>query len=264
MIASLAMVCFSDKYNTQHLIGFGICFVLLCVIGLAYKTTTLQHLRPFFLLCSLVYFGFAMGGCPCILSYFQVFILFVAGKGSFWISSILIIAIILLSVIFGAIWCGWLCWLGALQEFIFQQNKINILKTKKAQKILFCIQAVAFVALVIWIILSQRPVLCNYDPFISVFRLKIFNWTGYFTVPLLLLSSLFIYRPFCRLLCPIGFLLYLVKYLPFAKKMKIVGCTDCKRCHSYCKMNALQDKEVGKNCIMCGECKKAKCKALQG
>jgi polyferredoxin len=251
--------CLSNTYNTQSIIGLCVAFLLLCIIGISYKTTAIQHLRPLILFCSLIYFGFMVGGCSCLLFYFQGFILFLTGKTVFWLSFVIIIAILVLSVIFGPIWCGWLCWLGALQEFIFRQNKWKLLSTKKAQKILIYIQTVAFVSLVIWVIFAQRPVLCAYDPFISIFRLRIFNWIGYITVPLLLLSSLFIYRPFCRIFCPIGWLLYIIKFIPFATKLKITKCTDCRKCHTYCKFNAIHNKQIDKTCMMCGECKDAKC-----
>jgi len=243
-------------------------FVLICIIGLLFRTKFIQHLRPLILLATLVYFGFIDGGCNCVLFYFQGFILFLMGKTAFWFSFVFITAIVILSVIFGAIWCGWLCWLGSLQEFIYKKNKWNLFQSSKSQKILLYIQIVAFVALVLWIISTQRPVLCSYDPFISIFRLKIFNWIGYITVPLLLLSSLFIFRPFCRMLCPIGLLLYVVKYLPVAKKIKLNGCTNCHKCHSYCNLNAITYNEaqnttqIEKTCMMCGECKKANCKRI--
>jgi len=257
-----AIACLSNSYNTQPIIGLCIALLLLCFIGLTYKTFTIQHFRPLILLVSLIYFGFITGGCPCLLSYFQGFILFVIGKTAFWLSFVVIVVILILSVVFGPIWCGWLCWLGALQEFIFQQNKWKLLKTTHTQKILFYIQTVAFVVLVIWVIYTQRFVLCFYDPFISIFKLKIFNWTGYITVPLLILSSLFIYRPFCRTLCPVGWLLYLIKFTPFAAKLKVKGCTDCYKCHPYCKLNAIHNKQVDKTCMMCGECKKGNCNSI--
>ena len=256
------MVCFSKSYNTQPIIGLCIAFLLLCVIGLFYKTKTIQHYRPLILLISLVWFGFIAAGCNCILFYFQGFILFLMGNTAFWLSFVVILSIITLSVVFGAIWCSWICWLGALQEFIYQKNKWRLFKSKKTQKILIFIQIFAFVALVLWIIVLQRPVLCSYDPFISIFRLKFFNRIGYISVPLLLISSLFIYRPFCRTLCPIGLLMYLVKYLPFAKQLKLNNCTGCKKCHSYCKLDAIEEKKVNPTCIMCGECKKSNCSAI--
>jgi polyferredoxin len=144
-----------------------------------------------------------------------------------------------------------------------------LLKTKKAQKTLLYIQISAFVALLIWILLTKRPLLCSYDPFISIVRLKIFNWVGYITVPLLLFSSLFIYRPFCRIFCPIGLLLYAVKYLPFAKQLKIEDCTHCRKCYTHCNLNAISgsgfrvSNKIEKTCILCGECKKANCKSIK-
>jgi polyferredoxin len=232
------VACLSNTYSTQPIIELCVVFLLLCIIGISFKTTAIQHLRPLILLGSLVYFGYIAGGCNCILFYFQGFILFLMGKSAFWLSFTVISAILVLALIFGPIWCGWLCWLGALQEFIFQKNKWKPLKSKKTQKILRYIQTAAFVSLVIWVILTQRPVLCGYDPFVSIFKLRIFNWVGYITVPLLLISSLFIYRPFCRILCPIGWLLYVIKFVPFISKLKISECTNCKKCQSYCNLNA--------------------------
>jgi len=254
--------CLSKTYNTQPIIGLCVAFLLLCIVGLAYKTAFIQHMRPLIILSSLIYFGFIAGGCPCLLFYFQGFILFLIGKTTFWLSFAAIAAILMLSIIFGSIWCGWLCWLGALQEFLFRKNKWELLKSAKAQKNLFYIQTVAFMSLVVWIIVTQRPALCGYDPFLSIVRLKIFNWTGYITVPVLLVSSLLIYRPFCRTLCPIGWLLYVVKYLPFAAKLKITECTGCRKCYHYCKLNAIRENKVMNTCNQCGECKKVSCSAI--
>jgi len=237
--------------------------LIICLIGLTYKSKTIQDFRPLILLASLIYFGFIKGGCPCILSYFQGFILFVAGKTFFLRAFVVVLSLLVLSVIFGSIWCGWLCWLGALQEFIFQHNRWKLLKTKKTQTILFYIQTLIFAILVLWIILMQRPVLCAYDPFISIFRLKIFNWIGYITVPLLLVSSLFIYRPFCRIVCPVGWLLFIVKFIPFARKLKISECSNCNKCLKYCKIDAIHNKEIEKTCNFCGECKKGECSAIK-
>jgi polyferredoxin len=254
-----ATVCLSDKSNTQTTIGLCVVLMLLCIIGILFKTTAIQYFRPLILLSSLVYFGFIAGGCNCILFYFQGFILFLMGKTTFWIAFTVILAILILSVIFGSVWCGWLCWLGALQEFLFQQNKLKLLNSQKTQKFLIYIQTAVFLILVLWIIVAQRPVLCAYDPFISIFKLKIFNWIGYITVPILLVSSLFIYRPFCRIICPVGWLLYIIKFIPFAAKLRIAECTGCRKCHSFCKIHAIRNKQIEKTCIFCGECKKGGC-----
>ena len=236
MSALLVIVCLSETYNTQSIIGLCVVFLLFCIIGLLLKTKTIQQFRPLILLGSLIYFGFIAGGCFCILFFFQGFILFIMGYSTYWLSFTIVITILVLSVIFGAIWCSWLCWLGALQEFIYKQNRWNLLKTSKTQKILHYIQIVSFVALVLWVIWAQRPVLCSYDPFISIFRLRIFNWLGYITVPLVFVSSLLIYRPFCRIFCPIGLMVQSVKYLPFSAKAKNNGCTTCPQCHPKCKV----------------------------
>jgi len=260
--ALLIVACLSKTYNTISIIGLCTSFFMLCLIGLFFRSTAVQRLRPLILLVSLVCFGFILNGCSCILFHFQGFILFLFGKTYFWVSFTVVAIILVLTVVFGAIWCGWICMLGALQEFIFKQNKWFFLKTRKARKIVFTIQMILFALFVMWISVVKYPVLCSYDPFISIFRLKIFNWLGYITVPLLLVSSLFIYRPFCRIICPIGFLISLLNNFSFTSKLKIYECTNCKKCHTHCRINAIQEKKINNGCIMCGECKKANCKSL--
>jgi hypothetical protein len=118
------LVCLSETYNTQSIIGLCVALWLLCIIGLLYKTKTIQQLRPIILLAYLVWFGFVADGCNCILFYFQGFLLFLMGNSAFWISFTVIILILILSIIFGPLWCGWLCWLGALQEFIYKKKLV--------------------------------------------------------------------------------------------------------------------------------------------
>jgi polyferredoxin len=244
--ALTATACLSQSYNTQSVIGLCVAFLLLCLIGLFRKTKTVSSLRPLILFASLVWFGFMAGGCNCLLFYFQGFILFITGKTAFWLSFTVIVSIFVLTAIFGAVWCGWLCWLGALQEFVYKQNRWKLLRSNAAQKVLHYIQMGALVALVLWVLYAQRPVLCAYDPFISIFRLKIFNGIGYITVPVLLLSSLFIFKPFCRILCPIGAMLYFVKYLPFTKQLNHKDCSTCRTCLPNCGTQTAQNTDVEK------------------
>ena len=244
-------------------IRFAILFILLGLISIFYQTKWIHYFRYPILLGSLIYFGFILGGCPCILVMFNDLLLFISGNTTLWIYPTLLLIIILMTILFGKIWCGWLCHFGALQEFLFRNPRMEIWRSKTAQKILHIIQRATFLALGIWILIAQINIVCTYDPFIKIFTLSATGWLAYTLVALLVISSLLVYRPFCRAICPVGMILNLTTKLPFANKIVLDGCTECKKCHKYCKMGSIHDKKVDIACIACGECNQSKCEGIQ-
>lgn len=244
-------------------IRFTILFIFLAIISIFYQTKWIHYFRYPILLASLIYFGFILGGCPCILVMFNDTLLLFSGKLSLLIYPVILLILILLTIVFGKIWCGWLCHLGALQEFLFKNPRMQLLRSVKAQKALHIIQRATFLALGIWILVAQINIVCTYDPFIKIFTLSASGWLAYLLVGALLVSSLLIYRPFCRAICPVGMLLNLTTKLPFANKIVLDGCTECKKCHKYCKMGSIHDKKVDMACIACGECNQSKCDGIK-
>lgn len=240
-----------------------IAFIILSLIGIFYQKEWIHYFRYPILLGSLIYFGFILGGCPCILVMFNDSLLLFSGNLSLLIYPLILLAIIILTIVFGKIWCGWICHLGALQEFLYRDHRFTLLRSKKAQKTLHIIQTVSFIALTIWILTTQLNIVCKYDPFVSIFTLFATGWLSYLLIGILILSSLLIYRPFCRAVCPVGLILNWTSRLPFASKIVLDGCTDCKRCHKYCKMGSIKDTKVDMACIACGECNRSKCDGIQ-
>ncbi|NLM01076.1 MAG: 4Fe-4S binding protein [Treponema sp.] len=80
----------------------------------------------------------------------------------------------------------------------------------------------------------------------------LFSWKVTLLV-IFVLSSVFIYRPFCRFICPLGAIYsFFNKYALFGIYVDASKCTQCKKCTRYCKMDV---KEVNdRECIRCGEC----------
>lgn len=72
-----------------------------------------------------------------------------------------------------------------------------------------------------------------------------------------LLSSIVIYRPFCRYVCPLGAIYGIFNKISFYRiKIDTEKCTKCGACQKACKL----DIPVWKNpdsmdCIRCGDCK---------
>ena len=80
----------------------------------------------------------------------------------------------------------------------------------------------------------------------------LFTWKFLLMVSMVV-SSIFIFRFFCRFLCPLGALYGLFNKISLVGvKVNKEGCTDCGLCVTQCKMDV---KHVGdQECISCGEC----------
>jgi ferredoxin len=237
---------------------FALMAVLLAAISFKYKTT--RRFRTIFLLLSLLYFGFYSSGCPCMISSFQSLILLLLGEKVVWVSIIWIVGLLFLSYFFGRIWCGWVCHLGALQEFLYKPGKLKVTLSRSVQKIFRIVRAVAFIALILQLIYTRTNLFIKIDPFKVAFNLFSTNITGYVLLAVLIISSFFIYRPFCRSLCPVGLFLGWLSYIPGASALQIgAACKSCKKCMKQCDYQAIS-LELGSyqlkndDCIRCGDC----------
>lgn len=246
--------------NYNLLYQLAVLFTLLILISFLIKYENFRKTKGLFLMASVVYLGFFNGACPCMISSFQNTILAAMGSAVDWISMVWFLGLIPLTYFFGKIWCGWLCHLGGLQEFLFQSPKLNILKKKKTQDILRFIRIGFLVVLIIQLFITRTNIFIHYDPFKVAFNLFSANLTGYILLVPMLISSVLIYRPFCRTVCPIGLILGWVALIPGARQLsKNDSCIDCISCSKSCQSKAMtyeHKKSVlnVQDCILCGDC----------
>ncbi len=237
-----------------------IIFLILGLIGLMIRYPWFRKLRGLFLLGGLLYLGFYRGGCPCMISSFQNTALLILGIKVSWESLLWFLLLIPATYLFGKVWCGWLCHLGALQEFLFRAPKLKLLTTLKAQKVLKIVRISVFSLWILQLLFTRTNLFCEIDPFKVAFNLFSANWIGYALLGILLISSVLIYKPFCRTMCPVGLTLGWVSLIPGARRLnKNDLCIDCVSCHNECNQRAMiheNRKTVlhNQDCIMCGEC----------
>lgn len=165
-------------------------------------------------------------------------------------------AMILFTILGNKIFCGWICPLGCLQEVIFKVS-VFIKKFKFPFTITNSIRFSLFVIFLI-VVFSFRINIYNFfNPF------ELFHWQPYaydlFVISVVILSSLFYYRPFCQFLCPAGLITWPFEHLSFFKIHKNNNrCTSCNKCikESPCTAinSIMQDHKIIPDCYACGKC----------
>ena len=183
--------------------------------------------------------------------------------------------LLLYSVMFGRMICGWLCPFGLIQELLY---KIPTPKLKKSP-ITRILSYLKYVILVFFVFIvpityafrdTPLPTFCKYicpagtiegglallanKANASYFSMlgPLFTWK-FLVMVSIVVGSVFAFRLFCRFLCPLGGLYGLFNKISFfGIKLEQPKCIDCGKCISHCKVDI---RHVGdQECISCGEC----------
>ncbi len=162
--------------------------------------------------------------------------------------------------------CAWGCQAGTLQELIFRLNtserheprigrriKVPFVVTNTCRVLFFCV-------FVLCVFLGGVDIIAPIDPF------RIFNpaslalVSGTF-IAILLLLSLFMYRPWCHLFCPFGLAGWVVEKFSRVKiNVDYQTCIACRKCAAACPstvMSAIlyRNKKTIPDCFACYTCR---------
>jgi polyferredoxin len=248
---------------TEQKLFFPILSLITTILaGIFVRFRPTRKLRGVFLASSAITLGFYIGACPCPISSFSYTIIALSGGRIIWENMIWFLALIPITYLFHKVWCGWICHLGALQEFLFiPAAKLKFLESKKSQKVIKYLRYIFVFTLIIQVVITHSYLFDQIDPFRTAYNLG-YNatYTEWILLGLLILSSIFIYRPFCQSVCPIGLVLGWVTKI---KGASVIGtgndCVSCSVCGNACNINAITKKQGNsqldnKDCIACGEC----------
>lgn len=174
----------------------------------------------------------------------------------------------LFGLIFARTICGFLCPVGLGQELLYKV-KTPKLRKNRVTKVLSYLKYVILVVLVFILpIFLISPTFCQYicpagtisgiaqlaNPHTDFFGYlgSLFTWK-FAVLVAILVASIFIYRVFCRFICPLGAIYgFFNKFALLGVKLDRSRCTDCGLCIDHCKMDI---RHVGDHeCIECGEC----------
>lgn len=183
-------------------------------------------------------------------------------------SVVLLIMAMVTALIFGRTFCGYLCPLGALQEFVGKLRRLLGIKSRAVlpaamDRYARWLKYVVLAIVVLWSWSAASLVIRAFDPWVAWTHLTSVEVIAEFSVGLgilvvALVASVAYDRFFCKYLCPMGAFLALLKPLSFFRVQRdLEACTSCGACDRACPMNitvsATQEVRSAE-CISCNEC----------
>ena len=236
----------------------------LWIIGLATATVLLTknkingRIRLIWLIGAALLFGFIFGSDPNPMGTVKDAIVLLGREGVVFPPRMLALGAFLIFVLVSnKSICGWGCHFGALQDTL---HFIPLKKIKLPFWITNGVRLAIFTSIVLGAFIWRFDWVGDVDPF------KIFNITawqmslaGILFVSALLVTSLFIYRPWCQMFCPFGLAGWLAEQFSILRpRIDRKGCLKCQQCVRVCPTQAMDGIYHGKkfraDCFACGEC----------
>ena len=180
-------------------------------------------------------------------------------------SFVLFIGVALAALLTGRVFCGWICPLGAVNEFVSAgSKKLGIKNVQIPSSVDKYVRYIKYAILFLIIYTTWKLgtlTFREYDPWAAWMHLSA-GWSefGYGTAVLFatLFAGLFIERFWCRYLCPLGAALAIISRFSLVKVYRDEGaCIKCGKCSAACPVGLTPDKDIIQSngeCIACGKC----------
>jgi NosR/NirI family transcriptional regulator, nitrous oxide reductase regulator len=216
---------------------------------------------------SLAYFGFYRKGCTCAIGAIQNVTLSLVDPSymiSFGVIAFFFLPLIA-ALLFGRVFCGGVCPLGMVQDLVLLRPRKVPERLDRALRWLPYIYLGLAILFAGWglhlkigswqLQVGRRFIICEWDPFISIFRIS-----GAFHIlaigAVFILTGMFFGRPYCRWFCPYGALLSILSRFAW-KNVTITPDKelDCGLCTDACPYGAIHNNRADRaTCLACARC----------
>ncbi len=261
---------FEGEEASKNAVLIGTKFILWAVLmALAFMLLRRGKITPtvrkYLLFASFIIFGVILGPEPNSMSTVKDIVSAYAIKGIFFPPRLVALLVFLLVVFLANKFiCAWACQFGTLQDFIFRLNRNSNDKTGvfKQYKLPFAvsntIRVVFFSVFIVIAFIWSLDIIEPINPF-NIYNPAVLTIIGIVFIAVILIGSLFIYRPWCHLFCPFGLVGWMVEKFSFYKiKVNYNTCIDCGECSKACPSEVmeaiLQQHKITPDCFSCGSC----------
>ncbi|TSA30055.1 MAG: 4Fe-4S binding protein [Bacteroidetes bacterium] len=236
----------SPRAEILEVLDVAVLLLALSVVTWAVLKRRSRNLVFWISVFSLAYFGFYREGCVCSIGAIQN-VTMALFNGSYiipWTVLVFFMAPLLFTLIFGRTFCAGVCPFGALQDLIsWQPRTIG----PRLNAVLGIIPYIYLGLAVLYAATGTDFIICRYDPFVGIFRLNA-TFGMFLFAGVLLLSGLFLARPYCRFLCPYGVLLnWVSRFSKYHLTITPSVCIQCRLCEDSCPYEAIEKPVTVKN-----------------
>jgi polyferredoxin len=172
------------------------------------------------------------------------------------------------TLIAGSAFCVWICPFGTVQDVLtWIRTRLHLPEIRVPQRLDRILRYGRFVMLGLILyqtIVSVKLWFATIDPYRTLFGLDwLFEfepavaWLAYLSTGIVLISSLFVERAWCRYACPLGGALSLVgKFSLLRIRRSEDGCKGCAICAHPCpvKLPVATSRTISSDCIGCLQC----------
>lgn len=257
-----------SKNWIKILIKFALWFAFLFTLYFIFKRNKVTATRrKLCLFISVIIFGIIMGSDPSPMGTVKDAIHLFGSTGAVFPPRMIALLLFLVMVFLANKYiCAWGCQVGTLQDLIFRLNQTDKMKAVIGRQIKVpfilsnSVRILFLVAFTIIAFVSAADIVEPIDPF-KIYKPAYLGTAGLIFIGMILIMSLFIYRPWCHFLCPFGLVGWLVEKISRVKiSVDYETCIACEKCVAACPSTVMgailkQDKKTIPDCFACYTCR---------
>ncbi|MCX5801866.1 MAG: 4Fe-4S binding protein [Candidatus Eisenbacteria bacterium] len=161
------------------------------------------------------------------------------------------------------LFCGWVCPVGAAQEIVHRIPLPKRLKIKLPFGVTNAVRFLLYVVFLVVVFTAGLSIYGYFNPFEFLFwefqPLALPVFLAILSFLATLIAALFIFRPFCYLICPLGLVTWILEHLSVVRvRVDKEKCTNCNLCVALSPCPAvpsiLEDRKSRPDCHACGRC----------